>query len=241
VPDGYVAPAGHGATGGGGFVARPQRITSAGLIYATLLSEIVSLQLPPGTPLQEKMLVERFGVSRTPVREAVLRLAEMGLVDIFPQSGTFVSRVPVNAIPEAVLVRQALEGITVAAAARSTADDRAKRLDAVIARQRLMDGLGDLGGFHEADEAFHAEIAALGGHPGIWKLLAQVKVQIDRARRLTLPALDRMGQVIAEHVVIRDAIVAGDVGAAASAMEGHLNAVLPDVAELRLRYPAYFA
>ena len=239
MPDGYVAPWGQTTASGAGTIGR-QRMTSAGLIYGTLLSEIVSLQLAPGTPLQEKMLVERFGVSRTPVREAVLRLAEMGLVDIFPQSGTFVSRVPVNAIPEAVLVRQALEGITVAAAARSQAADRAKRLDAVIARQRLMDQLGDLGGFHEADEAFHAEIAAIGGHPGIWRLLSQVKVQIDRARRLTLPVLDRMGQVISEHEVIRNAIVAGDVTLAASAMDGHLNAVLPDVAELRLRYPSYF-
>jgi hypothetical protein len=167
VPDGNVALPGHGASGRGVFNARPPRITSAGLIYATLLAEIVSLQLPPGTPLQEKMLVERFCVSRTPVREAMLRLAEMGLVDIFPQSGTFVSRVPVNAIPEAVLVRQALEGITVAAAARSMRADGASRLDAAIARQRLMNELGDLGGFHEADEAFHAEIAAIGGHPGI--------------------------------------------------------------------------
>lgn len=236
----WGAPAENGTVGGPNEIGR-RRVTSAGLIYATLLSEIVSLQMPPGAPLQEKMLVERFGVSRTPVREAVLRLAEMGLVDIFPQSGTFVSRIPVNAIPEAVLVRQALEGITVAGAARSDAADRARRLDAVIARQRLMEQFGDVGGFHEADEAFHAEIAAIAGHPGIWKLLSQVKVQIDRARRLTLPALDRMGQVIAEHLVIRDAIVAGDAAAAALAMEGHLDAVLPDVAELRLRHPAYFA
>jgi DNA-binding GntR family transcriptional regulator len=218
-----------------------RRLTSAGLIFETLLDEIVSLELPPGTPLQEKMLLERFEVSRTPVREAVIRLAEMGLVDVFPQSGTFVSRVQVNAIPEAVLVRKALEAITVEAAAVSGDPRRAMRLDGAILRQRNAAEHGELGLFHEADEAFHAEIAAIAGHPGIWRLLMQVKVQIDRARRLTLPVLGRMQSVMAEHVVIRDAIAAGDRDAAKAAMDHHLSAVLPDVAELRGRFPTYFA
>ncbi|KQT84113.1 GntR family transcriptional regulator [Aurantimonas sp. Leaf443] len=218
-----------------------RRLTSAGLIYETLLSEIVSLELPPGTPLQEKMLLERFQVSRTPVREALIRLAEMGLVDVFPQSGTFVSRVPVNAIPEAVLVRKALEAITVEAAARSGDPRCGLRLDTIVQRQRIAAEHGELGLFHEADEAFHAEIAAIAGHPGIWRLLMQVKVQIDRARRLTLPALGRMRSVMAEHQEIRDAIVRGDAAAARAAMDLHLVAVLPDVAQLRDRFPTYFA
>ncbi|KQT54272.1 GntR family transcriptional regulator [Aureimonas sp. Leaf454] len=222
-------------------VPERKRLTSAGLIFETLLDEIVSLALPPGTPLQEKMLLERFQVSRTPVREAVIRLAEMGLVDVFPQSGTFVSRVQVNAIPEAVLVRKALEAITVEAAAASDDPRRALRLDGLILRQRMAAEHGEVGLFHEADEAFHAEIAAIAGHPGIWRLLMQVKVQIDRARRLTLPVLGRMQSVMAEHVVIRDAIVSGDRDAAKTAMDHHLSAVIPDVAELRGRFPTYFA
>jgi len=221
--------------------AERRRQTSAMMIFETLRAEIVALDLPPGTPLQEKMLLERFAVSRTPVREAVIRLAELGLVDVFPQSGTFVSRVPVTAIPEAVLVRKALEGITVEAAAASGDPRRGLRLDAVILRQQIAAEHGELGLFHEADEAFHAEIAAIGGHPGIWRLLAQVKVQIDRARRLTLPVLGRMHSVIAEHRTIRDAIVRGDREAALAAMTDHLGAVIPDVAELRGRFPHYFA
>lgn len=184
--------------------------------------------------------MERFGVSRTPVREALIRLSEVGLVDVFPQSGTFVSRVAVSAIPEAVLIRRALEGVTVEAAARSTASDRAARLDAIILRQKAMAEIGDTDGFHEADEFFHAALAALGGHPGIWTLLMQVKVQIDRARRLTMPVLRRMDQVIAEHTEIRDHVVAGDVEAARAAMTKHLGAVIPDVELLRDRYPDYF-
>jgi DNA-binding GntR family transcriptional regulator len=227
--------------------ARPQaakavrRVTTASAIHEHLLGEILSLQLSPGTALQEKLIAEEFGVSRTPVREAIIRLAEAGLVDIFPQSGTFVSRVPVNAIPEAVMIRKALEGATVEGAAEIADEKSVARLDAIIARQRALAGIGDTSAFHEADEAFHEAIADISGHPGIWKLLKQAKVQIDRARRLTLPVLGRMDWVIGEHAIIRDAIAAHDPAAARAAMMKHLSAVIPDIGLLVEQYPDYFA
>lgn len=218
-----------------------RRTTTAAAIHERLFDSILSLELSPGTPLQEKVIAEQFGVSRTPVREAIIRLAEAGLVDIFPQSGTFVSRVPVNAIPEAVMIRKALEGATVEAAAESADAEGLARLDATIARQRMFADHGDAGSFHGADEAFHEAIAEISGHPGVWKLLKQVKVQIDRARRLTLPALGRMERVIGEHRIIRDAIATGDPAAAREAMTIHLSAVIPDIDLLLSQYPDYFA
>lgn len=217
-----------------------RRVTTASAVHEHLLGEILSLKLPPGTLLPEKLIAERFGISRTPVREAIIRLAEAGLVDIFPQSGTFVSRIPVGAIPEAVMIRKALEGATVEAAAETAAPDGVARLDAIIARQKALAGLGDTNGFHEADEAFHEAIAEVGGHPGVWRLLRQVKTQIDRARRLTLPALGRMDRVIGEHAIIRDAVAAGNPAAARAAMLDHLSAVIPDIKLLLEQYPDYF-
>jgi DNA-binding GntR family transcriptional regulator len=217
-----------------------RRVTSATQIFEALRAEIVASRLPPGAPLQDRMLIERFGVSRTPVREALIRLSEIGLVDIFPQSGTFVSRVPVGAIPEAVLIRKALEGITVEHAALKATPEGLAGIDLAIRRQKGAAHAGDTDTFHEADEAFHAAIAELSGHFGIWTLLAQVKIQIDRARRLTLPVLGRMEQVIAEHEEIRAHLLARDAQGAKAAMTRHLSAVLPDVAELKGRYPDYF-
>lgn len=217
-----------------------RRMTTATVIYERLYQSIVSLGLPPGTPLQEKLLAEQFGVSRTPVREAVIRLSEAGLVDIYPQSGTFVSRVPVAAIPEAVMIRKALECATVEAAAEMAGEAELARLDAVLRRQRMLADLGDTSAFHDADEAFHETIAEISGHPGVWRLLKQVKVQIDRARRLTLPVLGRMEKVIGEHKTIREAIARHDRAAAAAAMRVHLSAVIPDVDQLREQYPGYF-
>jgi DNA-binding GntR family transcriptional regulator len=231
-PDGRVRPR---------LLGSVRRVTTAAAIHDQLHAAIVSLELPPGTLLQEKVLAEQFGVSRTPVREAIIRLANADLVDIYPQSGTFVSRVPVSAIPEAVMIRKALEGATVElAAATANAADIA-RLDAILARHRMLAGLRDTGAFHDSDEAFHEAIAGISGHPGVWRLLRQVKVQIDRARRLTLPAEGRMDLVIREHGVIRDAIAAHDAPAAREAMMAHLSAVIPDVKWLVEQYPDYFA
>ncbi|WP_250940097.1 GntR family transcriptional regulator [Allorhizobium sonneratiae] len=216
------------------------RVTTARAIYERLHAGILSLQLPPGMVLQEKKIADQFGVSRTPVREALLRLSEGGLVEIYPQSGTVVSRVPVSAIPEAVVVRKALETVTVEQAARQAGQPALERLDQIIKRQQTFAALNDASGFHEQDEAFHEAIAQIAGFPGIWALLKTVKVQIDRARRLTLPVLGRMETVIQEHVTIRDALAAHDANGAREAMLHHLEAVILDVEELRQSYPDYF-
>jgi DNA-binding GntR family transcriptional regulator len=219
---------------------RTGRVTTAMTIYEQLHAAIVALDLVPGTALQEKLIAEQFGVSRTPVREALIRLAEAGLVDIFPQSGTFVSRIPLSAIPEAVIVRQALECVTVEMAAAVAGPGDIARLDAIMARQGAFAALGDTGAFHGTDEAFHEEIAVIARHPGIWRVVRQAKVQIDRARRLTLPAPGRMNHVITEHRTVRDAIARHDAAAARAAMQQHLNAVIVDIRELVGSQPDYF-
>ncbi|WP_369985046.1 GntR family transcriptional regulator [Sinorhizobium fredii] len=230
----------HQTSDGSGGI-RLLRVTTAAAIYQQLHAAIVSLELKPGLPLQEKRIAEEFGVSRTPVREALLRLAEAGLVEIFPQSGTFVSRIPLSAIPEAVIIRKSLERTTVECAARvATAEDIA-RLDRIIARQRAHAVTSEASLFYEQDEAFHEAIAAIAGYPGIWSLVKTVKLQIDRARRLTLPVPGRMATVTEEHAAIRDAIAAHDKDRASAAMMLHLGAVIPDVEALRQHHPDYFA
>jgi DNA-binding GntR family transcriptional regulator len=219
---------------------RLARITSAAAIYRHLHGAILSMALPPGTALQDKLLCAQFAVSRTPVREALIRLAEDELVDIFPQSGTFVSRIKAAAIPEALDIRQALESLTVRRAAERRRGTDLHRLDAVLDTQAVLAAKANTAAFHEADELFHETIGDISGHQGIWRLVKQVKVQIDRTRRLTLPVPGRMQQVVTEHRAIREAIAGGDPTAAQTAMERHLSVVLPDLARLRQEYPTYF-
>jgi len=216
------------------------RETAAKLIYRALQADIVAMKLLPGTALNEKTFIEQFGVSRTPVREALIRLAEEGLVDIFPQSGTFVARIPVDLIPESVVIRQALEGATAEHAALSSTPEAVAKLDELIDMQQFHASREKLGLFHEADDAFHETVAEIAGYPGIWQHLKLVKIQIDRARRMTVPVLGRMDQVLREHKLIRDAIAAKDAPEAIKAMKHHLSAVLPDIDELRKSHPDFF-
>lgn len=216
------------------------RVTASAAIARILRDEIVAMTLLPGMPFSEKELTARFGVSRTPVREALIRLAEEGLVEVRPQSGTSVARIPLAAIPEAVVVRQALEGTTVELAATRGVEDGMGVLREIVARQQVCAERAEQTAFHEADEAFHEAIATICGHPGIWRIVRQAKMQIDRCRRLTLPVPGRMDQVVAEHRVILQAVEAGDPATARAAMTAHLQAVLPDAHLLARSHPGYF-
>ena len=110
--------------------------TASARIYDALRDRIVALELPPGSALPEKEFAESFGVSRTPVREALLRLAEDQLVDIYPQSGTFVAPIRVSVVLDAMVIRDALERFAARAAAARVGAAEIAALDANLARQR---------------------------------------------------------------------------------------------------------
>jgi GntR family transcriptional regulator, rspAB operon transcriptional repressor len=197
------------------------------LVYQHLRDAIVRLELAPGAPISEKDLAQRFGVSRTPVREAIQRLADERLIEIFPQAGTFVGRIPYDELPEAMVIRKALERTTVAAAAERASRSQTLSLASLIEQQREAAAIDDHAAFHQGDELFHAKIAEIAGYPGIWRLVLQVKTQVDRFRRTTLSLPHRMAAVVAEHEAVLAGIDRGDPTLAAEAMAKHLDAVLP--------------
>ena len=219
---------------------RPRAGNTAHLVHRELRDDIVSMRRKPGEPIVEREIALAHGVSRTPVREALLRLAGEELVDIFPQSGTFVARIPVAALPEAILMRTALEQTTARLAAERADASNLARLRELIERQRRVEARGDGNRFHDADEAFHAAIAEAAGHPGIWRFIEQVKIQVDRYRRLTLPVLGRMRRVLKEHAAIVAAIEAHDAPGAAAAMAAHLEALRASIGDVRDLNPDYF-
>lgn len=204
--------------------ARPAHrgTTAAATIHRDLRNDIVTLRRMPGEPVTEKAIADAYGVSRTPVREAILKLADEGLVEIFPQSGTFVARIPVADLPEAITIRRVLEEATVRFAAERATRSQIARLHACLEAQRERVAAEDYDGFHQSDEEFHALLAETAGHPGFWTVIQQVKVQVDRYRRLTLPQLGRMGMVVGEHQAIADAIADHDAERAVTAMRNHL-------------------
>src|SRR5215471_17169508 len=131
---------------------RPRAATASSRIYADLRAELVSLQRRPGTPISEGEIAISYGVSRTPVREAILRLSDEGLVEIFPQSGIIVSRIPMAALPEAIVIRKALEETTARMAAQHATQSQILALRSIVERQREADTARNSDAFHQADE-----------------------------------------------------------------------------------------
>jgi DNA-binding GntR family transcriptional regulator len=214
--------------------------SASALVYQALRREIVSMQRKPGEPIIEREIGTVFGVSRTPIREAILRLADEGLVEVAPQSGTFVSRIPLATLPEAMIIRRALEEVTVRAAAEKATGSQVTGLQALIERQRERVAADDRDGFHEADQAFHAAIAEAGGHPGIWSLVQQVMVQVDRYRRLTLPEPGRMVRVIDEHVDVVRAIAEHNPQKAVAMIDAHIDGLMVGLVEIPDHHPSCF-
>ncbi|QCI65902.1 GntR family transcriptional regulator [Phreatobacter stygius] len=218
----------------------PRGRTAAEAVYLALRDDIVSLARKPGSQVNEKAIALAHGVSRTPVREAILRLAGEGLIDVVSKAGTYVSRIRLSALAETIVVRKALEEVTVRAAVAHATPSQIIEMRALLTRQAEASEAGDQGAFHLADEAFHETIARAGGFPGIWALVQTVKLQVDRYRRLTLPQPGRMALVIREHKLVLDAIEARDADAAAEAMGRHIAGLDVNLAEIRRINPNHF-
>jgi DNA-binding GntR family transcriptional regulator len=214
--------------------------TASAVIRKNLRDDILALAILPGQPIVEKEIAEAYGVSRTPVREAILRLAEEGLIDIYPQSGTYVSRIPLRALPEAIIIRRALEETSARMAALNASPSALEAIGAAMDRLQRAAAQEDRDQFHQSDEDFHAAIADAAGYPGIWRLAQQVKVQVDRYRRLTLPQVGRLERVLEEHAAVFDAIRRRDAEAAAQHMGHHLGNLMNDIGNVADLNPDFF-
>ncbi len=208
--------------------------------YEKLRDRIISMELLPGVAISETELAAQSGVSRTPVREAVLRLAREDLVEVAPKSGTFVARIPVSVLPEALIARRALEGVTAGAAAQYASRSQVLELYALLERQKEFADQGNFDGFHVSDEAFHQKIAEIGRLPGLWIMVQQVKIQIDRFRRLTLPEPGRMSMALAEHIDVVSAIESKEPESARQNMEIHLNGLQLHIKNVVDAHPDFF-
>lgn len=208
--------------------------------HAWIKRAILTLELKPNTALSEKELSSRFGISRTPVREALIKLSDEGLVDIFPQRGTYVSPIRVAEVAEAQFIREALE-TAVARTAADKADAAFKaRLRENLAEQRIAMENGRLEEFMRLDESFHRAFSDFAKLPRAWHVIQNVKGQLDRVRYLSLPHPGHVTHLYEQHKAISDAVQAGDPDAAAEHMRHHLREVFKSIDELMIEQPEVF-
>ena len=194
-------------------------------IYALLRGDIVTLRLRPGERLSENELALRFGTSRAPVREALIRLVEDGLIDVRPQRGSFVSRISLQAMERARFVREALEvAIIRRAAERGIPDTARSRLEAAIDSQ--LGARDDPEGFTRLDDTFHRSFAEATSLVGVWAIIEREKAQFDRIRFLSLPAVTPVDVLIEQHRAILKAVLDRQPDAAEQAIRTHMSEVL---------------
>lgn len=209
-------------------------------VFERLRDLILSLDLAPGTVLSRADLQLQFGLSSTPVRDALMRLQEEGLVDVFPQAATKVSLIDVPLARQAQFLRRALEQEAVRVLAAAADADLVARLRDLIALQRALAKRGDLERFNAADLDFHRQIYDAAGVPDLWLLVRRRSGHIERIRRLHLPVKGKAAQIVRDHTAIVDALAAGRPARAEAAVRDHLSRSLAYSDALRLRFPAYF-
>ncbi|GAA4237324.1 DNA-binding GntR family transcriptional regulator [Streptosporangium album] len=217
---------------------RPSARTSD-RVYDELVSAIRELRLAPGASLSETDLAERLHVSRTPVREALARLVDAGLVRVVPQVGTRVGLIRLRDVEEARFVRESLEVAAFEVACAGPAPN-VTVLRELLERQEHSYRTENYDAFFAADEALHSEIFTLSGYPGAWQAVQRMKLQLDRLRRLTLPDSAAVRKLIDEHRLIVDALETSDLSAGRSLISRHARRALELGPTLRAKYPDYF-
>jgi DNA-binding GntR family transcriptional regulator len=209
-------------------------------VYHELASAIREMRILPGASLSETDLAEQLQVSRTPLREAIARLVETGLVSVVPQVGTRVEPIRLRDVEQARFVRESLE-VAAAAAACAKPERDVSRLRSLLADQRRSSRARDIDGFFAADEALHRQIFELSGYPGAWQTMQPMKMHLDRIRKLSLPDPKTVRALIAEHTAIVEAIDAADTARARALISKHAGRVLETAPALQAAYPGYFA
>lgn len=203
-----------------------------------LRGKVVHNDWVPGSQLSEAEVAKAFGVSRQPVREAFIKLAEEGLVEIRPQRGTFVRKISASAVLDARFVREAIEADVVRLVAQAPDPATLQELGRLIEAQRKVAG-NDPRAFVPLDDAFHRTLAQAAGRTYAWTVIESLKSQMDRVRQLSTRKFP-MARLIAQHEAVVAAIAAGDLAGAEAAMREHLRAILTDLPLIRESLPEYF-
>lgn len=208
-------------------------------VFELLREAITSLELTPGTTLSRAEIASRFGISQTPVRDALMRLDEEGLVEVFPQHATVVSPIDLDLAQQAHFLRRSLELEIVRALALEPKPLLAPKLKGIIAQQAAAAGAEDFETFSAMDRLFHETMYAAAGMHELWQLVRSRSGHIDRLRRLHLPTPGKVQDILRDHALILDAIAAGKPGDAQQHLRDHLSGTLAHVEEIRGKYPAF--
>jgi DNA-binding GntR family transcriptional regulator len=209
-------------------------------VYLALKEAILSLSYRPGEVLRKPEICDELHVSRSPVAEAVARLAAEGLVDVVPQSGTFVARFSMEEIRESAFLREALELAAVERVASRINEDQLVQLRRNLRVQEVLVADGDFAGFYQMDSQMHELILSFTGFRRLAGVAETSWVHVNRARQLILPQPGRVQATLAEHQAILAALEARDPIAARAATRYHLGQLITMLEPIMVARPELF-
>lgn len=210
-------------------------------LYDLLRGKIIALELAPGVALSRARLAMEYDISQTPVREALLKLEEERLVDVFPQSGTRVSLIDLDLARETQFLRRSIELELVHELATAAPPELIDMLEELLHRQETLRDTGRYAEFTKADMAFHHTLyRAVAHRESLWRLVRSRGGHLDRLRRLHLPVAGKQDQIISDHRRILEAIRHHDLSGAQQAVRDHLSGTLDYAGQIQTNHPQLF-
>jgi DNA-binding GntR family transcriptional regulator len=208
-------------------------------IHDILRERILKVQLVPGTVLSRASLQLEFGVSQTPVRDALMRLQEEGIVDVYPQYATVVAKIDIEHTKQAQFLRLSIELEAVRRLTEEAAAQTASELSDILDRQKAVAAPATYDLFDDIDREFHRKLYEKTGILQLWSNVRRQSVHLDRLRRLNLPMPGKMQTVIADHEAIVSAIASGRPDQAQAALRIHLSGTLSVADVISATFPDY--
>ena len=201
---------------------------------------IMELNFLPGEIIRKHDICNSLGVSRSPVSEALAKLRNEGLVEVVPQSGTFVSRFSLQDIKEGAFLREAIELACIEILASNISAQQLIDLNRNLKLQKVLAESDDYQGFYQLDAKMHGMIMDFTGYKNLAKVTKTGWVQVDRARQLLLPVDGRLKKAFQEHRAVIKALEQNDVVLAREKMRTHLNQLILLLTPLEKKHPHLF-
>ncbi|MGL6201190.1 MAG: GntR family transcriptional regulator [Lachnospiraceae bacterium] len=204
-----------------------------------LLNNIISLELPPGSPISENELAATLNLSRTPIREALIELSKMQLVEILPQRGSYISKIDYNVIEDSKFVRLVLENAVIKLACKGISEEYITILRENLAFEKICVNNSDHTKFFELDIQFHQLIFKSVGKERVHNIIQSQMVHFDRLRSLSLKSIS-YEKLFKDHEDILYAIERKDGEMGELLITRHLERHNVERSQLIELYPEYF-
>jgi len=217
-----------------------ERITASDQIFSTLRTEIMALRFPPGVELNLQVLSTQLGVSKSPVRDALLKLKEDNLVEIFPQRGTRVSLIDLKQVSVERFLRQSLEipSAKLFCMQRTSAD--LYLMEKAIEEQKIALNEGDMETFLAKDDAFHQTIFNAVGYMRLWNIVQSQSGNYHRIRLLSFFEPDVRNDIIAKHQMMLSAFQDQDEEQVQRLETDHMGKLEKETEMMLSHHPDYF-